>query len=97
MAKGTFRIRARVWAKRVLPEPVGPDQQDVALLQLHILAAAEEDALIVVVDGHRERHLGLVLTDDILIQDGTDVLGRGDIPLHFRHGVSDRQSPGPRQ
>ena len=24
MAKGTSRIRARVWAKSVLPEPVGP-------------------------------------------------------------------------
>ena len=57
-------------------------------MQLHILSAAEEDTLIVVVDGHRERHLGLVLTDDILIQDGTDVLGRGDISLHFRHGVA---------
>lgn len=24
MAKGTFRIQARVWANRVLPQPVGP-------------------------------------------------------------------------
>ena len=24
MAKGTRRVRARVWAKSVLPEPVGP-------------------------------------------------------------------------
>ncbi len=33
--KGTFNILARVWASRVLPEPVGADEQDVALLEFH--------------------------------------------------------------
>ena len=26
-AKGTFRMRARVWASRVLPQPVGPSSK----------------------------------------------------------------------
>ena len=34
MANGTLSIRASVWARWVLPHPVGPMQQDVGLGQL---------------------------------------------------------------
>ena len=57
----------------------GTDHENVALLQLHVLAAAELDALIVVVHRHRQRHLGAVLADDILIQDLPDLPGGGQL------------------
>ena len=66
----------------------GAEEQDVALLQFHIVSAPKEDALIVVVDGHGEGHLCLVLADDILIQNGTDVLGGRDLLLYFRRGIA---------
>ena len=66
----------------------GAKEQDIALLQFHIVSAAEEDALIVVVDSHGEGHFCLVLADDVLVQDGTDVLGGGDLLLHFRRSVA---------
>ena len=44
------------------------EEQDVALLQLHLVVAAEEDAFIVVVDGHGQRNLGRLLPDDILVE-----------------------------
>jgi hypothetical protein len=30
MVKGTFRVRARVWARRVFPTPVGPMRRMLA-------------------------------------------------------------------
>ncbi len=46
-----------------------PDQQDVALLQLDVgLLAAQADALVVVVDRHRHRALGVFLADDVAIE-----------------------------
>mmetsp|Transcript_3357 Transcript_3357/g.8313 ORF Transcript_3357/g.8313 Transcript_3357/m.8313 type:complete len:484 (+) Transcript_3357:1398-2849(+) len=38
----------------------------------------EADALVVVVDGHAEHLLGLVLPDDVLVQDGQHLRGGGD-------------------
>ena len=48
----------------------GPDQQDVGLGQLHLAGAllVHLDALVVVVDGHRQLLLGGVLADHVLIQ-----------------------------
>ncbi len=57
----------------------GADHQNIALLQLHIVAAAEIDALIVVVHRHGEGDLGLLLSDDILIQHLFDLTGRGKL------------------
>ena len=57
----------------------GTEQQDVALLQLHVVSAAEEDALIVVVDRHAQRDLGLVLSDHILVEHGADLVRGGDL------------------
>ena len=46
-------------------------------MQLHILVAAEINALIVVIDRHREGDLRLVLPDHILVQNALNFLGRG--------------------
>ncbi len=56
----------------------GAEQQDVALLQLHVVVAAEEDALIVVVDRHGQRDLGRLLPDDILVEHLANFARRGD-------------------
>ena len=54
-------------------------------MQLHPLGVAEVDALIVVIYGHGQGDLGLLLADDILIQNGVDLLGRGD---HVGHSAA---------
>ena len=54
-------------------------------MQLHSLGVAEVDALIVVIYGHGQGDLGLLLADDILIQHGVDLLGRGD---HIGHAAA---------
>ena len=58
----------------------GPDEQDVALLQLDVAAGwrAGADALVVVVDGDGEDLLGLLLADDVLAELLVDVLRRRD-------------------
>ena len=57
----------------------GAQHQNVALLKLHIVAAAEIDPLIVIVDRHGQRHLGSLLSDDIFIQHRPDLLGGGQL------------------
>ena len=85
MVNGTFRSRASVSASSVLPEPGGPDQQDVALGELdlvaraHALGAAGLQALVMVVDRHREHALGALLADHVLIEDFLDFLGLGKL------------------
>ncbi len=68
-------MRARVWASSVLPQPVGPEQHDVRLLQLDlgVLGLGHLDALVVVVDGDREGALGGLLADHVLLQDVVDL------------------------
>ena len=70
----------------------GADQQDVALGQLHVvLVALVTQPLVVVVDRHGQRALGLLLANHVLVEDGRD-LGRdgqlagrraGCLALHF--------------
>ena len=59
----------------------GAEQQDVALGQLDVgLAAAHGlDALVVVVHGDGQRTLGLVLADDVVVQDAVDVTRLGQL------------------
>ena len=74
-------MRASVWASSVLPEPVGPIEQDVGLRELDILVLGRVvQALVVVVDRHREHALGAVLADDVVVEHLAD-FGRG------RHAV----------
>ena len=54
----------------------GADEQDVALLQLHIGVVLEVDALIVVVDRDGQGDFGVVLADDIAVHVGFDLLRR---------------------
>ena len=52
-----------------LADAGGTKQQHVALCNLHAAVfTAEENALIVVIDRHRERHFGFVLPDDVFIE-----------------------------
>ncbi len=61
----------------------GPQQQHIALAKLdiiHVVASAQP--LVVVVDRHRQHHLGAVLADHILVE-----------PLGMRLGVGRRVGP----
>jgi hypothetical protein len=50
------------------------EQEDVRLLELDLVVLlAHLHALVVVVDGDRERSLGLLLRDDVVVEDGVDV------------------------
>jgi len=61
-----------------LPAARGADEQDVALLELHVVGpGAGADPLVVVVDRHGEDLLGPILSDDVLIQLPVDLLGGG--------------------
>jgi hypothetical protein len=53
-----------------------PEQQDVRLLQLdvRVVGLHHLHALVVVVDRYRERALGLLLPDDVLVEDAVDLL-----------------------
>src|SRR5450830_16437 len=57
----------------------GAEQQDVALLQLDVgLAGGDRlHALVVVVHGHGERALGLLLADHVVVEDRVDVARLG--------------------
>ena len=56
----------------------GPDEQDVRLLQLDVVLNGGADALVVVVDRHREHLFGLLLANDVFLQVVVDDLRRGD-------------------
>ena len=64
----------------------GPQHDDVALLQLHIVVRrARVDALVVVVDRNGKRALCVLLADDVLIQNRGNVVRLRDIrKLHRR-------------
>jgi hypothetical protein len=52
-----------------------PEQEDVRLLKLDLAVVRPHlDALVVVVDRDRQRALRLFLRDDVVVQDGVDVL-----------------------
>ena len=82
-------MRASVWASSVLPQPVGPEQEDVGLLQLDVRVGRLHHlhALVVVVDRHRQRALGLLLADDVLVEDVVDLPRLGEV-LQVERGRS---------
>ena len=58
-----------------LPTPGGAEQEDVRLLQLDVaVVLPHAHALVVVVDRDGERALRLLLGDDVVVEDGVDVL-----------------------
>src|ERR671918_692357 len=66
--------RERLGEKR-LPAARGPEQEDVRLRELDVVLVGRHlHTLVVVVDGDRERALGLLLADDVVVQDRVDLL-----------------------
>src|SRR6185295_1789671 len=63
----------------------GADQQDVALGNFDVVLAAPAgttarlQALVMVVDGHRERLLRALLADDVVVEDFLDLGGLGKL------------------
>ena len=55
------------------------DEQDIALLQLHIGVAAVENALVMVIHRHGQGDLRLILTDDITVHIFLDLFRRGQM------------------
>ena len=53
----------------------GANQQDVALLQLHIGVAAKINTLVVIVYSDGQRYLCILLTDDVMIHECFDLHG----------------------
>ena len=78
--------------KQSLAHAGGAQQQDVGFLQLHVVALAAHDPLVVVVHLHGQHPLGVVLADDVLVQAVLDLLGGQDV--HRRR--DGRLHPGPR-
>ena len=57
----------------------GSYQQDVGLFDLHLLVALLPQAFVVIVHRHRKDFLGLLLTDDVLVEVGLDLRGAFDL------------------
>jgi len=64
----------------------GSDHQDVALLELDVVVGSIGDALVMVINRYGQGSLGNVLTDDIAVQVGDDLLWLG----HARRVVAAR-------
>ena len=85
MVKGTFKQPRKGFGQQRLAGPGGPDQENVALGELHLVArahalcAARLQTLVVIVYSHREDPLGALLADDVFIQDLLDFLGFGEL------------------
>jgi hypothetical protein len=70
MAKGTLRMRARVWASSVLPSPSGPISRMFDFCSSTSSAASlGRCALVVVVDRDGEDLLGALLADDVVVEE----------------------------
>jgi hypothetical protein len=79
MVNGTLSRRASVSASSVLPQPVGPISRMLLLASStsslrRCSARLGLQALVVVVDGHRQHLLGALLTDDVLVENLLDLV-----------------------
>src|SRR5687768_813303 len=63
------------------------DQENVRLVELHIIVLERRgvDSLVVIVDRYRQRFLGLLLPDHVLVQNVLDLLRRGDLGYRLRN------------
>ena len=82
--KGNLQNLGQGLGQQRLSAAGGAQQEDVALLQLHIVPAAKVNALIMIVNRHGQGHFGGLLPDDIFIQIGLDLLGAGNDLRHIR-------------
>ena len=70
---------ASVCASSVLPQPVGPISRNVRLRQLDVVVLALViEPLVVIVDRDREHLLGVILADNIVIENLADFSRRRD-------------------
>ena len=74
--KGHVENLGQSLCKEGLAAARGADEQNIALLQIHIGIVRERNALIVIVDRNGQGDLGLFLTNDIVVHEG----------LHFHGG-----------
>src|SRR3546814_338882 len=51
------------------------DQKDVRFFEFNIAALGVSQSFVVIVDRHRENHLGPILTDDILVEEFANLAG----------------------
>ncbi len=66
-------------ASSVLPEPVGPEQQDVRLIDFDVGAfGPEHQPLVMAVDGDGQNFLGVLLADHVFVEMGDDFARRGN-------------------
>ncbi len=95
IAKGTSSMRASVCASSVLPVPVGPISMMFDFDKLDAIAgllAIHEDALVVVVNRDRQLLLGLLLPDDVFVEEGFHFLRLGQLVGSGAGGVAVRSS-----
>ena len=64
----------------------GSYEQEIALVNLHAVNHRIVDALVVIVHGHADSHLCMILTYDALIEKLLDTLG-GEVALRYGFGV----------
>jgi len=80
MANGTLSMRARVWASRVLPQPVGPSSKmfDFDSSTPSSVAGPAWTACMVV-DRDREDLLRVLLADHVVVQELEDLTRLGKV------------------
>src|SRR3982750_587012 len=79
MVNGTSRMRARVCASSVLPEPVGPTRRMLDFANSTAGTFFDQGhAFVMVVHGDRKHAFGAILADDVIIQHLADFLRSGD-------------------
>ena len=86
-AEGNVQDLGQGLRQKRLARAGGTDQQDVRLLELHVVdLVAGVHSLVVVVNGHRQDLLCLVLADDVLIEGNLDGPRVGQLG-HLRLGA----------
>src|SRR5690606_8190757 len=78
--KGNVEDAGKALGQKGFSASGGADHDDIALLQFHVIHfGGTVDPLVMVVNGHGQRLLGMVLPDDVLIEDIPDFLGFGQV------------------
>ena len=87
-AEGDLQDLGQGLGQQGLARARGPHEKDVALLQLDAVEGdVGADALVVVVHGHGEDLLRLLLADDVLVEVGLDIEGLGQGARLPGHGL----------